>query len=279
MVRNVGTFSEELAYLRDMALNVTTVVSVARTGSSVVRYLIRPARRLSSRQWNEDPWLASALTQQARQGASLVRRGVGVLVLVALSILASVLLLPVMLLLGLGTLAGSDISGWLLGLTLLLGFIGAIWTTQRAKRILYAEETELGRQTLQEPYPADEQHLLMALRQHERALPKTVRGNLHNTIIATRDALRASTHEQTLSRETFDVQQAARQDIPELLEVYKASPKTLQSDLELSQQLRLIENRMQRVIQTRATEQQRALKAHGKYLESKYQPEYQPEEE
>lgn len=89
-------------------------------------------------------------------------------------------------------------------------------------------------------------------------------------MIATRDALRASQDDAVLDRDSFDVRQAAREDLPELLETYRTVPPTPANQAELQRQLGLIEGRMAAVVRDREAQKSRALKAHGRYLEKKY---------
>lgn len=264
-----------------MAADLTTVLSVARTGSRVVRYLIRPARRVAGlngsgldvlNQFGRDPWLLGSerpsLTGKLQRGGHLVRRGAGLVVLLVFGVLGALLLLPLLLLLGFGAAGGSDMAGWLLGFTLLLGVLGSIWTARWASQLLRAEEVSIS--AAPGVSTNDELILLQTLRQHERALPGSARLAFHATVIATRDALRASAGETTLSRDVFDVRQAAREDLPELLDAYRSVPRTPRNDAEFTRQLALIEGRMQSFIRDQTAQQERALKASGRYLEGKY---------
>ena len=160
---------------------------------------------------------------------------------------------------------GSAAAGWLLGAALLLGLLGLLWTGWRAAGMLRAP---LGAPaTAASP---EEDALLTLLRQHERALPPAAADALHATVIATRDALRATAGETALSRAAFDAQQAAREDLPDLLAAYRALPSDPQQDAELLGQLARIETRMAHVTREQAQAGQRALRAHGQYLDDKY---------
>ncbi|PNY82232.1 hypothetical protein [Deinococcus koreensis] len=261
-----------------MAPPVTTVLTVARTGSKVVRYLIRPAvKRVSlSREvrgaggtladWAADPWSPAARLQR---GASLTRRALGLGVLALLSVLGAALLTLCVVLLGLGVASGSDVAGWVLGFTLLLGVVGAVWVARRAGTLLRAEAQDAG--TLP-PHADDETQLRQTLRAGVRALPAPARAALQRTVLATRDALWASSGDSTLERDTYDVRQTVREDLPALLDAYRAVPRTRQSDAELTRQLALIETRMQRVTLARAAQHERQLQAHGRYLDDKHSP-------
>ncbi|GGM10892.1 hypothetical protein [Deinococcus aerophilus] len=265
-----------------MAPSVTTILTVARTGSRVVCFLIRPAHKGPGnlRELGYDPWLTPDGSEGLRRRASrLARRGAGLGKLALQGVLGAVVVLPLLLIFGVLFALGFDPAGWLLGLTLLLAVLGLVRTALRASRLMRAPDEELdsgasgmtAASSLQNPsLQDDEAGLLELLRRHERALPAPTRTAFHAAVIATRDALRASAHDATLDRDTFDVRQAAREDLPALLAAYRASPATLANDAELGRQLQLIERRMNAVIQDRAAKHQRVLEAHGRYLETKY---------
>lgn len=248
-----------------MARRATTVLKAARLGSRAVRTLIRPVRPGEG----GDPWLTAGDPRRRwRSGVGAARRGAGVLVLLVLALLGALVLLPLTLLLGAGTaLGGSEVAGWLLGLTLLLGVIGAVWTGRRAFALM--------RPVAVAPAPdvPEEGELLTVWRQAERALPRQVHGALQATVLATRDALRVTAHDQTLSRDAFDARQAARTDLPELIAAYRALPDPASGERELISSLDVLRGRMETVSAGRSGERQRVLKAHGKYLREKYAPE------
>ncbi|THF71344.1 hypothetical protein E7T06_03105 [Deinococcus sp. Arct2-2] len=264
-------------------INAATIFTVARTGSRVVRYLIRPAQRLpnssiSLMKGGRDPWLpaptgsAADTASRARRAGSRVRRMLGLVALLILGLLGALLIGPLLLLLGIGTASGSDVAGILLALTLAVAAFGTYWTARRARQILHAPEDTLPPTTLDMAGAAahDEAALLATLRLHERTLPAPARAALHATAIATRDALRVTAHDQALGRDTYDAQQAARRDLPDLLSTYRAAPPTAAADLELLMQLGHIERRMRAVSTERAGQGQRKLEAHGRYLKDKY---------
>lgn len=264
-------------------LNAATIVTVARTGSRVVRYLIRPAQRLQGGSITlmtrgRDPWLppptgsAAHAASRARRAGSLVRRMLGLVALLILGVLGALLVGPLLFLLGIGTASGSDVAGILLALTLAAAAFGVYWTASRARAILHAPEDTTPPTTLDLTGAAtnDEASLLTTLRLHERTLPAPARAALHATAIATRDALRVTAHDQALGRDTYDAQQAARRDLPDLLSAYRAAPPTSAADLELLMQLGHIERRMRSVSSERAGQGQRKLEAHGRYLKDKY---------
>lgn len=261
-----------------MAPHVTTVLNVARTGSRVVRYLIQPAKRAdltsmkSTSEWGHDPWLPQSEAQRKlSRGANLTRRGLGLMTLLLLAVLGAIVLGVAVLLLGIGVASGSDIAGWLMGLTLLIGAIGAYWTARRASRLLRAE-SDVPVPAAFPPTPdGDEASLLTLLRTHERALPAATQAAFQATVIATRDALRLTAQDSALQRDTFDVRQAAREDLPELMDAYRAVPPSRQSDQQLLEQLSLIEQRMQAVTSERVSHRQRDLSANGRYLRDKYE--------
>ncbi|WP_019011005.1 hypothetical protein [Deinococcus aquatilis] len=264
-------------------LNAATIFTVARTGSRVVRYLIRPAQRLPTASGlmmtgGRDPWLpapagsAAETVSRARRAGSLVRRMLGLLALIVLGLLGALLVGPLLFLLGVGTASGSDVAGILLAFTLAAAAFGVYWTARRARQILRVPEEAALPVTLDLAGAAahDEAALLATLRLHERTLPAPARAALHATAIATRDALRVTAHDQALGRDTYDAQQAARRDLPDLLSVYRAAPPTAAADLELLMQLGHIERRMRAVSTERAGQGQRKLEAHGRYLKDKY---------
>ncbi|GMA16703.1 hypothetical protein E5F05_17070 [Deinococcus metallilatus] len=251
-----------------MASRVTTLYMAARTGSRVVRYLIRPAAHHAG--VSRDPWsLPGRPHLPVRRGASLARRALGLVVLLVLSVLGAVLLVPLLVLLGIGTASGYAAAGWLLGFTLLLAALGAIWTFRRASRLITAPE-EAVPGPLDAATGDDETGLLALLRAGERALPASARSALHATVIATRDALRATAGDLSLGRDAYDVRQAAREDLPELLRSYRAAPRSPETDRLLLGQLGLIGRRMQGITRERQQQQARALEAQRRYLESKY---------
>ena len=235
-----------------------------------------PVSRAAKGWTAEDPWArteSGAVRWQRRkeQGQQVAQRGVGLAVLLALAGLGALVLLPLLVVLGIGVANGSAPAGWLLGAALLLGLLGLLWTGWRAAGLLRAPLSVPAT-----PASPEEDALLTLLRQHERALPPATRPALHATVIATRDALRATAGETTLSRAAFDAQQAAREDLPELLAAYQALPGGTQQDEELLGQLARIETRMAAVTRERAQASQRALRAHGQYLDDKYEAESEP---
>lgn len=260
-----------------MAPHVTTVLTAARTGARVVRYLIRPAQRLGPevQQWGRDPWLPqSGLEHKVRRTAHLTRRGLGLATLLALSVFGSIIIGLAVLFSGIGLASGSTFAGWVLGFTLLLGLVGLIWTARRAFALLNARELPV--QSSASPASPttpgeDEASLLRLLHTNERALPPVAQQAFRATVLSTRDALRVSAGDGTLSREAFDARQAVREDLPELLEAYRAVPPSRQSDEQLLEQLALIEGRMQTVLGQRAGQQQRQWQANRRYLQDKYQ--------
>ena len=263
-----------------MAPSVTTLLTVARTGSRVARFLIRPAHRGPGnvRELGHDPWLAPALGTGGagdlrRQATRLARRGMGLGKLTLQGVLGALVVFPLLLIFGVLFALGFDPAGWLLGITLLLGLLGLVRTAVGATRLMNAPDEEVLPQqaaALPASLQADEARLLGTLRTHERALPPASRVAFHAAVIATRDALRASADDAMLDRDTFDVRQAAREDLPELLATYRTAPPTPANQTELQRQLGLIEGRMAAVVRDREAQKGRTLKAHGRYLEHKY---------
>ncbi|RJF73063.1 hypothetical protein D3875_17455 [Deinococcus cavernae] len=265
-----------------MAPPVTTILSAARAGARVVRALIAPAQGSAQQphlgqsvnQFGRDPWLPqSAAQQKLRRGASVTRRGLGLATLMGLSVLGAVVIGTIsLLLLIFGVLQGSAAAGWLLAFTLLIGLFGMIWTARRASNLLSPPPAPTVPLADAQAAADGEQGLLTLLHTHERALPASTQGAFRATVIATRDALRVSAGENMLSREAFDARQAAREDLPELMDAYRSVPPTPHSDQQLLEQLSLIEGRMHTVIQQGRAAQERRLSAGRQYLEDKYQP-------
>ncbi|WP_034385225.1 hypothetical protein [Deinococcus sp. YIM 77859] len=253
-----------------MAPHVTTVFTAARLGSRVVRSLTRPVRhRLAP--WPRDPW---ATPPRPALLPDLGRRTRALTWLVVQGVVGLFVVLPLLFFFGLLLALGWDPAGWLLGLTLFLALLGLLRAVIRGARLLSPQPL---------PDPAarsgvsslatvadDETRLLTLLRSGERALPAAGRAALHATVIATRDALRATAEDAALGRDAFDAQQAAREDLPELLRTYRAAPHTPETERLLLGQLTLIERRMKEITRERQERQLRALEAQHRYLESKY---------
>ena len=202
----------------------------------------------------------------------LVRRTLGLLALIVLGLLGALLVGPLLFLVGVGTASGSDVAGILLAFTLAGGGLRGVLDGPPRPPDFTVPEEAARPVTLDLAGAAahDEAALLATLRLHERTLPAPARAALHATAIATRDALRVTAHDQALGRDTYDAQQAARRDLPDLLSVYRAAPPTAAADLELLMQLGHIERRMRAVSTERAGQGQRKLEAHGRYLKDKY---------
>lgn len=287
-----GTRTRVGAYPDHMAPSTLTVLSVARTGSRVVRYLLRPAWKAArSRQrlapWRlsrisgvrpHDPWAPLPPGRAPRPALPAPRPGRGrrageLVRLVFQSLLGAVVGSLLLLLFGVLLALGIDPAGWLLGVTLLLALLGLIRTAVRGARLL---APPAGQEVARPAVPAaltlgdDEDSLLALLRTGERALPTPALPALHATVIATRDALRATADGPALDRSGFDARQAAREDLPELLRMYGSAPRSAAADRSLAEQLRLIERRMREVAHERQALQVRALDAQHRYLESKY---------
>ena len=192
--------------------------ALVREGTRVGRGLLSALPREGHDPWASIEGSADRWHRNKQVGKQVARRGVSLAVLLALAGLGTLLLLGVLLVLGIGVANGSAPAGWLLA-TALLGVLGLLWTGWKAARLLRTPLTLPAAAA-----SAEEQDLLRLLRQHERALQPATRPALHATVIATRDALRATAGEGTLSRAAFDARQAAREDLPDLLEAYRALP-------------------------------------------------------
>lgn len=212
-----------------------------------------------------DPWLAPPPRER-------IRRGAGVFVLLALAFAGALLLLPLALLLGAGTLFGVDGAGWLLALLLLLGLGGLLWTARRTLSLLRPAPVPL-HAPASAPATGPEEELYGVLQQAQRQLPPQTRPAFQSAVLSAREALRATAGDTTLSREAFDARQVSRQDLPELLGAYQALPPGPEADRTFLEQLALIERRMEEVRLSRLPEQRRRLRANGEYLRSKYVPE------
>ncbi|MFC4637536.1 hypothetical protein [Deinococcus hohokamensis] len=246
-----------------------------RAAHQGLRVMGRLSRAASSglRTAAPDPWLTSG-GGRARAGA-LTRRAGGLLRLVLGGLLVAAVLSALGLVLLVFALQGSALAAWLLAATFLIALLGLVWGARRAARLVRPPVAPQGRPAS----PAeDEAGLLHTLRTHQRALPPGGRDAFQGAVLATRDALRLTAGDATLGRDAFDARQAAREDLPEVLRVYRAAPRTPEAEQELQEQLGLIERRMRQVIQTRTEAQGRALQANRRYLEDKYAaPEPDPE--
>ncbi|BBN95612.1 hypothetical protein DEGR_23450 [Deinococcus grandis] len=70
----------------------------------------------------------------------------------------------------------------------------------------------------------------------------------------------------------FDARQAAREDLPRILDTYQTAAPQGRDERELTRQLRLIEDRMARIAQEQAESQRRDQQAGTTYLRDKYTP-------
>lgn len=268
------------AYCESMAPHVTTVLSVARTGTRVVRLLIRPARpgqgpaRPGAPGGGPDPWLPQTRAQQGvARGADLARRGLGLGVLVVVAVLGAVLSALVIGVLLLGAVAGdAPWAGWLALLTLVVTLLGFAWVVRRSRAVLHpGDVTDAAPAPLTDDAGMqDEAGLLRLLRRHERALPLSASEAFRSTVLLTRDALRLTAGDQALTRETYEVRRAAREDLPELLDAYHSVPPSPQSDAQLLEHLHLIGGRMQAIVTGRRQGRQLEQTAHSRYLQEQY---------
>ncbi|NTY00087.1 hypothetical protein [Deinococcus sp. JMULE3] len=238
-----------------------------RGGARLARQLLTPTPDPAG-----DPWQLQRPGDPRRaltHGRTQARRLAGVGLLAVLTLVALSFLGTLTVLLGIGVASGSDVAGWLLGVTLLLSLIVIAWSVRRARRLLRAPTPHT---VTLEAAPPDEQDLLRTLRQHERALPPTTLPAFLGAVTATRDALRATAHTTTLTRDVFDARQAAREDLPRILHAYQEAAPQGRDDRELTRQLRLIEDRMARIAREQAQAQRRDQQADTTYLRDKYTP-------
>ena len=232
--------------------------------------------------WAHDDWAlapASAnrpalnLQHAAERGRNLTRRALGLGVLLLLTLLGAGVVSVVMVLLGVGLAAGSDVAGGLMVFTLLLALSGAWLAARRAGELLRPQSQSQSRLAPPVPAPPEpdaEAALLQTLRAHEHHLPPQARAAFHATVMATRDALRATAADVQMNRDAFDARQAAREDLPELMDAYRAVPRDPRNDTQLLEQLRLIHTRMAHITQAHAVRTGDKLAAHGHYLRDKY---------
>lgn len=213
------------------------------------------------------------LQHAAERGRNLTRRALGLGVLLLLTLLGAGVVSVVMVLLGVGLAAGSDVAGGLMVFTLLLALSGAWLAARRAGELLRPQSQSQSRLAPPVPAPPEpdaEAALLQTLRAHEHHLPPQARAAFHATVMATRDALRATAADVQMNRDAFDARQAAREDLPELMDAYRAVPRDPRNDTQLLEQLRLIHTRMAHITQAHAVRTGDKLAAHGHYLRDKY---------
>lgn len=210
------------------------------------------------------------LEQAAARGRNLTRRALGLGVLLLLTLLGAGVVAVVMVLLGVGLAAGSDVAGGLMVFTLLLALSGAWLAARRAGELLRPRLAPPAEGAPAQPEPDAEAALLQTLRAHEHHLPAQARAAFHATVIATRDALRATAADVQMNRDAFDARQAAREDLPELMDAYRAVPRDPRNDAQLLEQLRLIHTRMTHITRAHAARTGDKLAAHGHYLREKY---------
>ncbi len=109
-----------------------------------------------------------------------------------------------------------------------------------------------------------------------QALPLELRRKVDRAIGATRLALQATAPDQggLLTREAHDARMAAEQDLPAALEAYQRLEQSGGSfsygEVMLSEQLQLIERRMQDIVQQQRHMQARDFAAAERYLQAKY---------
>lgn len=249
-----------------MAPNVVKIIKVARAGSQLASRLTRPAEVAPSSAWDS---LEGGPPHPLRRGKQIVRRGAGVGVLLFQSVLGAVILIPLMILLVIGVIFfHSAVAGWLLAITVLAGIFGLIWNTRRATQLL--QPSLAAEPALAYAPTADDEQKLLELMKQQRALPAAGQAALQRAVLATRDALRATAEDQGLSREAFDAQQAAREDLLGVVSHYRRAPSLAGAEDQLCDQLGLIEHRMQHITDSRQQEQQLQWQAQEQYLREKY---------
>ncbi|MBZ9751673.1 hypothetical protein K7W42_12430 [Deinococcus sp. HMF7604] len=225
---------------------------VARSGVRATTTLLRPVQGAQT-----DPWALAP----ARPASGLrLRRAAGLGVLALVTVLALSILGTLAMLLAIGVASGSDVAGWLLGVTLVLAVGVLLWARGRL----------MGWQPAPSTLPTEEAKDLQALRvlhQQARALPRPLRADLERTLQATAGALRATAALPTLTRDAFDVRQAARADLPELLHAYHAAP---QQQPELRASLLVIEERMVSIARQGEQDAARAAQAQRVFVQEKY---------
>ena len=248
-----------------MAPRVTTLLTVARTGTRVARYLIRPAVREPLR---PDGWGLETLPPAlaVRRSLTSARRAAGLGVLTLVGLVGASLLALNTVFLGVGAASGSYAAVWGLVFVLLLGVAGAVWLARRASALMRHPAHLPGTAVV----ASADLDALARLHRAARALPAPRRVAYRRTLGSAAAALRACAADTTLGRDTFDARQAALEDLPELLRAYRAAPPSPTADREFTRQLTLIEQRMQVIARERAMQQERDLHAYGRYLDDKY---------
>lgn len=233
-----------------------------------------PASRTRLIAGAEDPWQSPGRPGLPRPALppDLGRRARGLTWLAVQSVVGLVVVVGLLILFGFLLAMGWDPAGWLIGLTLLLAFLGLARTAVRGSRLLSSAPVapEAVAAAPGSSLAGDEAQLLALLRAGERALPAPTRSALHATVIATRDALRVTADDPAFGRDTHDARQAAREDLPELLRTYQTAHPTPETDRLFLEQLDLIGRRMQEVVHERQAQHVRTLTAQRRYLETKY---------
>ncbi|MDO4264598.1 MAG: hypothetical protein Q4C67_10415 [Deinococcus sp.] len=194
----------------------------------------------------------------------LALAGLGGLATLALLLLFAV----VAFLSGHGALGGVLLALLLLaglGLTY-LGVRTARQGVQQGRRQLRRVQEDIGQAQEQVQHQAARRELAALWDRFGTHLPAEVRPALRATITAT-DAALIAVADDPLGRERYEVQQAATQDLPALLELHRRSDGDA---AQLRQSLGLIEARMRRIAVQAQEEQEREAAVQREYLNGKY---------
>lgn len=215
-------------------------------------------------------WLFSFL----KTAEGTAKRGARAAAYIVITLVSLLIFMPIMIILGIGAIAGNSIMAWMMLFVMVFSLLGIVWTVRKVNKELSAPSTDSASsvETIDAESNNPESQLKQLLRSNAR-LPDVMWPAFRSTVIATRNALRATSKEGFLSRENFDARQAAERELPELIENYKALPPSSRTDIEFLEQLRLIEQRMQKVAVLQQEDAERTLKSQRRYLEDKYEPE------
>lgn len=169
-------------------------------------------------------------------------------------------------------LIGHAYAGWALVFLLLGTGVAIVLRLQQLGQRVSASLAPPAAQETSSLSP-DLQARLHALESQRRRLPAHLQDKFSAAITATSAALHL-TSGGLMTRETHDARMAAEQDLPAALEAYgraQAGGSVSYAEVLLSEQLRLIEGRMNDIVQATRQEQARELEAGRRYLQDKYQ--------
>lgn len=164
------------------------------------------------------------------------------------------------------------IGSLLLGLLLLAGVGVAFFGLRTAQRGLTRGSRDSGevpqanaaREQVQDESARRE--LLRLWEKYNHRIPAEARPALRAAIASADEALVAFANEP-LSRERYEVQQAATHDLPDLLDVYARSGS---DPAALAEALGLIDRRLRQLVQQAEAERQREFAARREYISGKY---------